>query len=238
MNAPTWLTVSPRLRDALGPGLMSELEDMDPLAPLTCQVCGKVKRAGSREPMAVIAAAADNGGLVVGFAHRACHSRVGDIYPALLDRAGDENGLDAQAFFGVRSSPEPRALLAFEPQAHAKEMVTETDGRDPYVAGHLAAGFTLVRDPLPDIEAPVAPGWTATTGNGMFTLEHVRLGIGYQQQITHEVAQWLDVARLEGRILVVTGTQLGISPDGGAPSDFAHARRRGLLVAATVPLTE
>lgn len=229
-----WL-LSTELARVLPPAALAQLDDVDPTAALTCQVCGNVKAHGDRSPMAVIAAHQPDGNLVLGFAHPRCRDRVGDIWPGLLDRVADaDEGIDALAFFALRDAPAPRALLAFEPQAFVRLVPHEGDGADAYVQAMIALGFTLARSPVAELSPPPAHGWAVTAHDAQLTLSHSFAGIGYTQSVTPEVQHWLSVASAEGQCLVVTGTSLGIDPAQGVPADFPWARARGLLVAAVV----
>lgn len=230
MSASSWLTISPRLRDALGPEVVTQLSRLDPREAHTCRVCGRVKRAGFLEPMSAVAAARDDGTVVVGLAHRECHAKVGDIHLGLLD----DSGIDAQAFFGIRPQPFPRAVMAYEPATGLRQHLPGSERRDLFVAGMLASGFSLLAAPLPDAEADLASGWSLTAAEGDLVLGHPEHGVGYTQELTAEVREWLALARRDGHVLAVTGSGLGLSAGGPAPTDFPAARRQGLLVAATV----
>jgi len=118
-----------------------------------------VRAHGESHVPAAIAAQSENGSFVIASTHSPCRRSVGDIWPGVLDRVGDASGLDAQAVFAVRSGVRPRAVLAFEPQAYSRQMVSEHDAVDPYVAGYLGAGFALMGAPMVDVTAPLAPGW-------------------------------------------------------------------------------
>ena len=228
------LDISPRVATLLGPEGLAQLNDVDVSGRLWCSVCQTYKPQGEAAPMAVVAAEDGDGVVVIGFAHRGCRDRHGDDCPSLLDAVSSPDGMDATAFFGVRATRAGRAVMAFEPAAGAIVPTGTGDTVDPYVAWHLAEGFTLARAGVEHIAPPVAPAWKLTARGGVLRLEHDTAGIGYAQDITEDLRTWLRVVKREGRALVLTGSDLGLVGDERGLPDLARAQERGSLVAATV----
>lgn len=218
----------------LGPEVLAGLGDLDDGAALSCQVCGQVVPAGSREPMAVVVF--EQGDTVfAGLAHLGCHAAVGDVVPALAEsvaRYGAE-GMDATAWFGEREV-RPRAVLAFEVHAQAHSKLGAGELVDHWVAFHLEHGWSLLGGEVTEAVPPRARGWSLVVGPAVITLAHDRAGVTYTQELDDEVLDWVALARREGRCLAVTGTGLHLAAGVGPADNFASARLGGRLVGASV----